>query len=116
MDEARRAALVAADASLMEAVLAGDEERFYREIAAVEDANKVCGFGHLYLMLRYLGEPWGRGDTRPSNRLPTLPRRRTRPVVGFDLWVVVGLGVGHLSLVICPWSFVLRPPLSSGQV
>lgn len=65
MDEACRAALVAADASLMEAVLAGDEERFYREIAAVEDANKVCGFSPLYLMLRYLN---GRGEGAISGR------------------------------------------------
>lgn len=54
MDPARREALVESDHSLMEAVLAGDEERFYREIAAIEDANKVCGFSPLYLMLRYL--------------------------------------------------------------
>lgn len=54
MDEARRAALVETDASLMAAVVQGDGERFYREIAAVGDANKVCGFSPIYLMLRYL--------------------------------------------------------------
>ena len=59
MDEAQRAALVTSDESLMAAVMAGDEERFYAEIAAVQDAHKVCGFSPLYLMLRYLN---GRGQ------------------------------------------------------
>lgn len=54
MDEARRVALVETDERLITAVLRGDEEQFYNDIAAIQDANKVCGFSPLYLMLRYL--------------------------------------------------------------
>lgn len=56
MDGARRERLVETDESLITAVLNGDEERFYNEIAAIQDANKVCGFSPLYLMLRYLNQ------------------------------------------------------------
>ncbi len=60
MDEARRWRWWPPIASLDGGGVAqGDEERFYSEIAAVEDANKVCGFSPLYLMLRYLN---GRGE------------------------------------------------------
>jgi AmmeMemoRadiSam system protein B len=59
MDNDQRIALEESDESLMAAVMAGDGERFYREIAAVQDANKICGFSPLYLMLRYLN---GRGQ------------------------------------------------------
>lgn len=62
MDGARREALRVRDASLMSAVLAGEAERFYSEIAAIEDADKVCGFSPLYLMMRYLH---GREPDRP---------------------------------------------------
>ncbi|MFW5940670.1 MAG: AmmeMemoRadiSam system protein B [Chloroflexota bacterium] len=54
MDDARRQALVQSDRRLMEAVRDGDHVRFYNEIAAVEDRNRICGFSSLYLMLRYL--------------------------------------------------------------
>ncbi|MFK7800465.1 MAG: AmmeMemoRadiSam system protein B [Anaerolineae bacterium] len=59
MDEAKRTALVEADSSLMDAVVAGDEERFYSEIAGMQDRNKVCGFSPLYLMLKFMGETTG---------------------------------------------------------
>jgi MEMO1 family protein len=54
MDEARRQALRASDGRLIEAILEGNASRFYDEIAAVEDQNRICGFSSIYLMLRYL--------------------------------------------------------------
>lgn len=60
MDQHKRDKLVTTDTSLMEAVMLGDEERFYNEIAAVKDTNKVCGFSPLYLMLQFMGETTGK--------------------------------------------------------
>jgi MEMO1 family protein len=54
MDEARRQALRASDGRLIEAILEGDAGRFYGEIAAAGDRNRICGFSSIYLMLRYL--------------------------------------------------------------
>jgi MEMO1 family protein len=54
MDEGRRVALVQADEGLITAVVNGDHESFYQQIATIQDANKVCGFSPLYLMLDYL--------------------------------------------------------------
>ena len=54
MDGPRREALRQQDASLLEAISRGDADRFYAEIAAIEDENRVCGFSSIYLMLRYL--------------------------------------------------------------
>lgn len=59
MDAARRAQLRAADDDLMAAILRGDAADFYRQIAAVGDRNRICGFSPLYLMLRYLGPTTG---------------------------------------------------------
>jgi AmmeMemoRadiSam system protein B len=59
MDIERRATLADSDRSLMEAVNQGDAERFYQEIAGVEDRNRICGFSSIYLMLRYLGPTSG---------------------------------------------------------
>lgn len=59
MDAAKQEALAQADSSLMEAVIQGDAERFYSEIAGIEDRNKVCGFSPLYLMLRFMEETSG---------------------------------------------------------
>lgn len=56
MDNGRREALWETDHSLMEAITHGDRRRWYDEIAAVQDANKVCGFSPVYLMMRYLGD------------------------------------------------------------
>ena len=54
MDGPRRERLRHQDASLMAAISQGDAARFYNEIAAVEDQNRICGFSSIYLMLRYL--------------------------------------------------------------
>ncbi|MCB0019399.1 MAG: AmmeMemoRadiSam system protein B, partial [Anaerolineales bacterium] len=54
MDGPRREQLRRQDASLMEAISQGDATRFYNEIAAVEDQNRICGFSSIYLLLRYL--------------------------------------------------------------
>ncbi len=59
MDAAKREQLIKTDASLVDAVIGGDAERFYAEIAEIEDRNKVCGFSPLYLMLKYMGETAG---------------------------------------------------------
>lgn len=59
MNATRRQQLIEADKCLIETIIQGDSERFYNEIAAVQDANKVCGFSPLYLLLRYLN---GRGE------------------------------------------------------
>jgi AmmeMemoRadiSam system protein B len=59
MDGDRRAELADSDRSLMDAIRQGDAARFYREIATVEDRNRICGFSSIYLMLRYLGETEG---------------------------------------------------------
>lgn len=59
MDSDRRAELADSDRSLMDAIRQGDAARFYREIAAVEDRNRICGLSAIYLMLRYLGETDG---------------------------------------------------------
>jgi AmmeMemoRadiSam system protein B len=54
MDEARRSEIRVSDGSLLEAIGRGDDERFYREVAAIEDRNRICGFSSIYLMLRFL--------------------------------------------------------------
>lgn len=59
MDDVRRTALRESDRELMEAIAFGDAERFYYEVAAVNDQNRICGFSSIYLMLRYLGQTMG---------------------------------------------------------
>jgi AmmeMemoRadiSam system protein B len=59
MDQAHRDELTRVDEGLIEAVKFGDEERFYAEIANLQNRNKVCGFSPLYLMLQFLGETSG---------------------------------------------------------
>jgi AmmeMemoRadiSam system protein B len=54
MNTARRAEIRESDSSLIEAVGRGDGEGFYREIAAIEDRNRICGFSSIYVMLRFL--------------------------------------------------------------
>lgn len=54
MNSPRRAALKRSDNRLIQAIAAGDADRFYHEIARVQDKNKICGFSSIYLMLRYL--------------------------------------------------------------
>jgi MEMO1 family protein len=59
MDQERRAALRASDASLIEAICQGDHGRFYAEIAQTQDQNHICGFSAIYLLLRYLEQTNG---------------------------------------------------------
>lgn len=58
-DAARRRRLAASDRSLIGAITSGDYNRFYDEIAAVQDRNRICGFSSTYLMLRYLEQAQG---------------------------------------------------------
>jgi hypothetical protein len=59
MDADRRADLAESDRSLMDAIRQGDADRFFREILAVGDRNRICGFSSIYLMLGYLGQTDG---------------------------------------------------------
>ncbi len=59
MDTQRRVQLTKSDKNLMEAIGKGDAERFYQQVAAVEDQNRICGFSSIYLMLRFLGSTKG---------------------------------------------------------
>ena len=59
MDAERRDEIRESDESLIEAIGRGDDERFYWEVAAVEDRNRICGFSSIYLMLRYLDSASG---------------------------------------------------------
>jgi hypothetical protein len=43
----------------MSAISDGDAAGFYKQIAAVKDQNRICGFSSIYLMLRYLGQTQG---------------------------------------------------------
>lgn len=54
MDAARREALRQSDSRLMAAIRAGDHVRFYDEIAAAGDRQRICGFSAIYLLLRLL--------------------------------------------------------------
>jgi predicted class III extradiol MEMO1 family dioxygenase len=55
MDQERRSTLQASDRDLIEIINDGDAERFYFQVAADGDQNRICGFSSIYLMLRYLG-------------------------------------------------------------
>ena len=59
MDQERRTLLQASDRDLIEIINSGDAERFYSEVAANKDCNRICGFSSIYLMLRYLGPVFG---------------------------------------------------------
>lgn len=54
MTHERRKSLTTSDKSLLQAIRTGDAERFYREIAGIQDQNRICGFSSIYLLLRYL--------------------------------------------------------------
>jgi MEMO1 family protein len=54
MDQSRRQQLRQEDAAVLTAVKQGDADRFYQQIAAVQDRNRICGFAPIYLMLQYL--------------------------------------------------------------
>lgn len=59
MDVGRRAKLAASDNQLMGAIATGNADDFYRQVASVQDRNRICGFSSIYLMLRYLGASQG---------------------------------------------------------
>ena len=55
----RRQALETSDRRLLGAIKAGRYDRFYDEIAAVQDRHRICGLSSTYLLLRYLGQAQG---------------------------------------------------------
>ncbi|MCK5922857.1 MAG: AmmeMemoRadiSam system protein B, partial [Methylococcales bacterium] len=59
MDEARRKQLSSEDRALQQAIAAGDVEAFYQQIAATHNANNICGFSSIYMLLQYLGDTSG---------------------------------------------------------
>lgn len=59
MDAARREQLRSSDDGLIQAIIRGDAAGFYDQIARIDNANKVCGFSPIYLMLDYLGSTEG---------------------------------------------------------
>lgn len=59
MDAQRRACLAERDQVLMAAIAQGDGASFYRQIAAFQDRDRICGFSSIYTMLRYLGPTQG---------------------------------------------------------
>lgn len=54
MENMRRSILRTEDRALIAAITQGDAAEFYRQIWAVGDKNRICGFAPLYLMLRFL--------------------------------------------------------------
>lgn len=54
MDAPRRASLRQTDEVLIRAITRGDAAGFYRQIAAGQDKNRICGFSPIYLLLQYL--------------------------------------------------------------
>lgn len=59
MDARRRERLRESDARLMQAAVCGDADDWYRQIAAVGDRNRICGFSPVYYLLRFLGPTSG---------------------------------------------------------
>lgn len=59
MNARRRDELVKEDELLIEAVTKGDERRFFQQIAAVDDSNRICGLSSIYMLLRFLGSTSG---------------------------------------------------------
>lgn len=60
MDEDRRRELSKSDDRLMAAITDGEADKFFDEIAAIGDRNRICGFSSIYLLLRFLGPSKGR--------------------------------------------------------
>ena len=54
MDNRKREELAKSDLAIREAIMAGDSESFYQQIAKTRNANNICGFSPIYMMLRYL--------------------------------------------------------------
>lgn len=59
VDDGKLALVHAADDVLMQQMVAGDANGFYRAIHTIRDANNVCGVAPVYLTLRLLGEVEG---------------------------------------------------------
>ncbi|RMG99006.1 MAG: AmmeMemoRadiSam system protein B [Chloroflexi bacterium] len=59
IDANRRASLTQSDTQLIQAILQGNANSFYQQIATIQDRNRICGFSSIYLMLRYLGATTG---------------------------------------------------------
>ncbi|MGB3716124.1 MAG: AmmeMemoRadiSam system protein B [Candidatus Promineifilaceae bacterium] len=59
MDVRRRERLIQEDRMLIDAISEGDERRFFQQIAAVEDGNRICGLSSIYMLLRFLGPTAG---------------------------------------------------------
>ncbi len=59
VDQPRRTQLAHTDAQLRAAIKNGDAESWYQQLASTRNANNVCGFAPMYLMLRYLEETAG---------------------------------------------------------
>ncbi len=75
MDQARRERLQHQDESLLEAISQGDAARFYAEIAAIQDRNRICGFSSIYLLLRFLDSV--EGVTVAYEQCPADPRNES---------------------------------------
>lgn len=54
MDEARRAQLKRDDRTTLDAMLSCDAGKFHRDIAAVKDARRICGYPAIYTLLAVL--------------------------------------------------------------
>lgn len=59
MDDVRREALAAVDEQLQQAIVDGDAESWYQQLAEIRNENNVCGFSPTYLMLKFMGETAG---------------------------------------------------------
>ena len=59
MDDARWEALAAVDERLQQAIVDGDAESWYQQLAEIRNENNVCGFSPTYLMLKFMEESRG---------------------------------------------------------
>ena len=59
MDEEKSAELAQSDAALRNAIAKGDVASFYSQIASTRNANNICGFSPVTLMLHYLNKTSG---------------------------------------------------------
>jgi AmmeMemoRadiSam system protein B len=75
MTARRRQALASRDEARLAAVTSGDPDRFYADIAAINDRDRICGFAPIYLLLRYLGKT--RGETVAYAQCAADPQNRS---------------------------------------
>lgn len=59
VDDAQRARITESDRRLQDAIASGARDAFYRQIARTRNADNVCGFSSIYMMLSYLGDTRG---------------------------------------------------------